>query len=206
MNDNINDADQTSPSITKSINDNFIIGWVENQSYSFDLYVRLFSGDGLALGNRILVNDAEQNYANYGGPSISADDAGNFVVAWDDYRYEYWGEIYAQRFASDGTALDSNFKVNLLGYNPIYGATVACKKNGDFIIVWGDSEDGGKYPKQSPYIHEYENLPDKIGTDKLNSQPDIWAQLYLSDGTPVGDNFKVNDDENDSEQTNPVIA
>ncbi len=206
VNDNINDADQTSPSITKSINDNFIIGWVENQSYSFDLYVRFFSGDGLALGNRILVNDAEQNYANYGGPSISADDAGNFVVAWDDYRYEYWGEIYAQRFASDGTALDSNFRVNLLGYNPIYGATVACKRNGDFIIVWGDSEDGGQYPKQSPYIHEYENLPDKIGTDKLNSQPDIWAQLYLSDGTPMGENFKVNDDENDSEQTNPVIV
>jgi len=79
VNDNISDANQTSPSITKGLDDNFIISWVENQSYSSDLYVQRFLGDGTALGNSILVNDEDQSYANYGGPSISTDDAGNFV-------------------------------------------------------------------------------------------------------------------------------
>jgi len=206
VNDNISDANQTSPSITKGFDDNFIIGWVENQSYSSDFYVQRFLGDGTALGNSILVNDEDQNYANYCGLSISADEAGNFVVAWDDFRYEYWGEIYAQRFASDGTAIDSNFKVNILSYPVVYGATVACKKNGDFIIIWGDSEDGSKNRLDTRPLNDEENLKQDLLNESKGSEPDVWAQQYLSDGTPLGDNFKVNDDENDTEQTYPVIA
>ncbi len=206
VNDNINDANQTSPGITKSYDDNFIITWVENRSYSCDFYAQIFSGDGTPLGDDILVNDENQNYSSYGGPSVSADASGNFVVAWDDYRYEYWGEIYAQRFASDGTSLDSNFKVNFDGYNVVYGSKVACQKNGDFIVVWGDAEDGSKYPKMASSIHETKDLSGKFESDNKNSQPDVWVQRYLNDGTPMGNNLKVNDDENDSEQTNPAIA
>ncbi|MCD4683018.1 MAG: hypothetical protein K8R86_07020, partial [Bacteroidales bacterium] len=206
VNDDVGSANQIGPSIAKDSNDNFIIAWVDSRNYYTDIYVQRFSSDGFALGSNILVNDDTSGYAIYHGPSVSADAAGNFVVAWDDYRYEYWGEIYAQRFSSNGTALDSNFKVNNLGAGVVYGATVVCKKNGDFIIIWGDSEDGGKDPLHSRYLNEGKGLKYELLTENKGSEPDIWAQQYLSDGTALGINFKVNDDVGNTDQTSPAIA
>jgi len=206
VNDDVGSANQIGPSIAKDNDDNFIIAWADSRNYYSDIYVQRFSSDGFTLGSNILVNDETQAYAIYYGPSISADAAGNFVVAWDDYRYEYWGEIYAQRFSSDGFALGPNFKVNNLGAWVVYGATVACKKNGDFIIVWGDTEDGGKYPLYSRHLNEWKSLKDDFLTENKGSEPDIWAQQYLSDGTPLGTNFKVNDDVGNTDQTSPAIA
>ena len=95
------------------------------------------------MGSNFKVNDDTLDYVMQYGPSVAADEYGNFVIAWNDMRNGYWGEIWAQRFSSDGTALGVNFKVNYLGATVVYGAKVACKNNGDFIITWGDTEDGG---------------------------------------------------------------
>jgi hypothetical protein len=206
VNDDVGSANQIGPSIAKDNNDNFIIAWIDSRNYRTDIYVQRFSSDGFALGSNILVNDEIQAYANYKGPSVSSDDAGNFVVAWVDHRIDYIGEIYAQRFSSDGSALGPNFKVNYLGAYVVYGAKVVCKKNGDFIIIWGDSDDGGKGQIHSQHLNEREDLKDGFSIKNKGSEPDIWAQQYLSDGTPLGPNFKVNDDVGNTDQTIPEIA
>jgi len=195
VNDDKGSANQIGPSIAVDGSDNFIVAWVDSRNFYTDIFFQRFSSDGTTLGGNVIINDDTARYTMYNGPSVSADDAGNFVVAWDDYRYEYWGEIYAQRFSSDGIALGSNFKVNNLSYPVVYGATVVCKKNGDFIVVWGDSRDESKDTLH--WRHQHENN---------FSEPDIWFQQYLSDGTTMGINVKVNDDAGNTDQTNPSIA
>jgi hypothetical protein len=206
VNDDTGSENQFAPSIAKDSSDNFIIAWIDNRNGFTDIYAQRFSGDGTVVGNNFKVNDDTSAYEIYDGPSAASDPAGNFVITWVDYRNELWGEIYAQRYSGDGTALGSNFKVNNPGANVVYGATAACKKNGGFIIIWGDTEDGGKDPLHFQYLNNSKSLRPDLLTENKGSEPDIWAQQYLSDGTLLGVNFKVNDDAGDTEQVSPAIA
>ena len=203
VNDDIGSANQSSPSIAKDSSDNFIIAWVDKRNYNHDIYIQRFSNYGIALDSNYKVND-DTGYSSQVYPSIAADPVGNFVLTWTDYRIEYWGDIFAQRFSNDGTALGDNFKVNNLSAWVNYGSKVVCKKNGDFIITWGDSEDGGE---KRHYNHQFDER-NLFNSDSLikNSEPDIYAQQYLSDGTPFGENFKVNDDVGNSYQQFPDIS
>jgi hypothetical protein len=211
VNDDVGSENQGEPSITIDKNNNFIISWTDYRNFNYDynygdIYFQRFSSDGTALGNNKKVNDDTLYNVVQFGSSISADADGNFVITWDDCRNGYWGDIYAQRFSSDGTALGSNFRVNFLSAWVNYGAKVVCKKNGDFIIVWGDSEDGGKNGKPFYQLHDSEILEPEFSKNNKNTEPDIYAQQYFSDGTPNGENFKVNDDIGGTQQTAPDIA
>jgi hypothetical protein len=97
-------------------------------------------------------------------PSISIDNAGNFTISWEDDRNGNI-DIYAQRFSSDGTAQGSNFKVNDdPGNTEQVSSSICMGSNGNFIIVW---------------------------EDRRNFDYDIFGQKYLSDGTPLGTNFRL---------------
>ncbi|MBI9038750.1 MAG: T9SS type A sorting domain-containing protein [Bacteroidales bacterium] len=211
VNDDIGSENQIGPSIAKDNNNNFIIAWTDERHFNYDynygdIYFQRFSGNGTTLGNNIKVNDDTlSNVAQYGA-SVASDAEGNFVIAWDDCRNGYWGDIYAQRFSNDGTALGNNFRVNYLSAWVNYGSKVICKKNGDFIIVWGDSEDGGKDGKPMSQQNDKEILKPELSKEKKNTEPDIYAQQYFSNGTANGANFKVNDDIGGTQQTNPDIA
>ncbi len=205
VNDDIGSANQATPSIAKDSSDNFTIAWVDKRNYNHDIYIQRFSNYGIALDSNYKVND-DTGYSSQVYPSIAADPVGNFVLTWTDYRIEYWGDIFAQRFSNDGTALGNNFKVNNLSAWVNYGSKVACKKNGDFIITWGDSEDGGE---KRHHNHQFDER-NLFNSDSLiknkGSEPDIYAQQYLSDGAPFGGNFKVNDDVGNSYQQFPDIS
>ncbi len=211
VNDDVGSENQGEPSITIDKNNNFIISWTDYRNFNYDynygdIYFQRFSSNGTALGiNKKVNDDTSYNVIQYGS-SIATDADGNFVIAWDDCRNGYWGDIYAQRFSSDGTALGSNFRVNYLSAWVNYGSKVICKKNGDFIIVWGDSEDGGKNRKPFYQLHDSEIFEPEFSKNNKNTEPDIYAQQYFSDGTPNGENFKVNDDIGGTQQTSPDIA
>ena len=205
VNDDVGTANQTSPSIAKDSSDNFIIAWVDHRNYNDDIYFQRFSNNGVALDSNLKVND-DQGSADQWAPSIAADPDGNFVITWTDYRIEYWGDIFAQRFSNEGTALGNNFIVNNISAWVNDGSKVVCKKNGDFIIVWQDSEDGGKKRFPLQHLDEENILESDCFNIKKGSEPDIYAQQYLSDGTPLGGNFKVNDDTGNTDQTSPDIA
>lgn len=80
------------------------------------LIVSLFlSKQIIAQPADIIIDDFQVN-ENVGGaaqtvPSMAADASGNFVMTWQDTRDGSPG-VYAQRFASDGSPLGGNFKVN----------------------------------------------------------------------------------------------
>jgi len=106
-------------------------------------------------------------------PGVAMDKIGDFVITWEDRRnYHVNMDIYAQRYSSNGTALGPNFKVN---DDPRHKgkrlASVSMDRSGIFVITWLDCR---YVPKRN-----------------------IFAQRYLKDGTKLGQNFKVNEDQKD---------
>jgi len=113
-------------------------------------------------------------------PAISGNGTGSFVVAWVDDRAGYGDDIFAQIFLNRNTPIGGNFKVDTDGIMAWqYGPEVALDSEGNCIIVWVDGRDG---------------------------EANIYAQRFLADGTPVGSNFRVNDDSGNEEQVNPTVS
>jgi len=204
VNDDVGSENQGYPAIAVDGNESFIVTWTDNREGDENIYGQRFSADGSALGDNFKVNDDNSPVVIQWGPTVAADAQGNFIITWEDLRSGFDSDIYAQRYASDGTPLDSNFLVNYLGANMHYGPQVACYENGDFIIVWGDAEDGG-LDRSLHQDFEKNQFTDEPG-NKYWTEPDVWGQRFSSDGTPLGENFRINDDEGYDYQQNPAMA
>jgi len=105
-------------------------------------------------------------------PGVAMDADGDFVIAWqsrgqDDSMDSSSFGIYAQRYHANGLVNGSEFPVNTNTTDSQISPVVAMDADGDFVIVW-----------QSWY---------QDGSDW-----GIYAQLYKSDGTTVGNEFPVN--------------
>ena len=106
-----------------------------------DIYAQRYSSDGTALGSNFRVDDHIRQWRAIMDLSIAADDSGNFIIVWEDERNgEWYDDIYAQRYASNGTPLGSNFKVNddqgSVGQFQWY-PSISTDGSGNFIIVMG---------------------------------------------------------------------
>jgi hypothetical protein len=175
--DNQSDASLHRPSVSKYSDRDFMITWTDERDgeTNGDIYAQHYSGWANKAGYKYKVNDDVGSTSQHNS-SISVDDDGNFVIAWEDHRNISYSnrsrpDIYAQRYASNGSMLGSNFKVNnhyAGGRDP----SVAADRSGDFVIVWSDSRNF--------------TINDEWNTD-------IYAQRYTSDGNAIGSNFKVND-------------
>ena len=206
VNDDTGSENQYSPSMAVDGNGNMIYAWVDERNYNSTIYAQRFSADGTALGPNFNVTD-DTGIENYTlQPSVAAGEAGDFVIAWADFRNGYCFEIYAQRFASDGTPQGNNFQVSNSGACMHYNPVVSFKENDNFIIVWTDADEGGLGQKGSSSLNE--NEPEKFLKSYQNkgNEPDVFAQLFSSNGTPLGDNFMVNEEPGNTFQTYPAIA
>jgi hypothetical protein len=231
VNDDNTQEPQYYPSIAASSSGAFVVTWQDNRGDDSDIYAQRFASDGTALGSNFLVNDDPAG-ENQDDASIAADASGNFVIAWEDRR-DGDANIYAQRYAADGTAQGSNFRVDDdPGTDRQYYPSVAYDGLGDFAITWKDfrgldaiyaqryagdgtpqgvnfevTEDIGTTSPNNPSIS-------KDATGKfvitwhafLNSHLNIYAQRFDSDGTPLGGNFLVNDDPGEVYQQNPSVS
>src|SRR5438876_679559 len=68
-----------------------------------------------------------------GAPSVAADAAGNFVVVWSGGPVPGANDVYGQRFASTGTPLGSEFRINSYTTNSQGPADVATDTLGNFV-------------------------------------------------------------------------
>jgi len=114
-------------------------------------------------------------------PKLAADANGNFVICWADERNGDF-DIYAQRFAADGTLLGTNFRADDDTTNSSQlDAGIAMASDGSFVICWRDQrEDGQNY--------------------------DIYYQRFNPGAIRSGINIKVNDNTSSSSQRSPAIA
>jgi hypothetical protein len=232
VNDDAGTLDQRYPAIGVDGTGNFVIAWQDFRDVISDIYAQRYQSTGVPLGLNFEVNDDDQT-ANQVTPAIAIDSSGKFVIIWEDHRYDL-GDIYLQRYSASGTPLGSNLMVNDDGGTITQmQPTVAMNGSGNSVITWQDlrnnnydiyaqrydhlgnpqgtnlkvNDDAGTFPQNSPAT-AIANSGNFVITwqDYRNGDYDVYAQMYQSDGSSLGSNFKVNDDVGNTQQYSPAIA
>ena len=160
---------QNRPAVAADGGGNFVVVWNSNtqDGSGFGIFGQRYSASGLPSGSEFRVNTYTTGYQQ--NPSVSADSAGNFVVAWANGG-GYGGpdpDIAGQRFATSGAPLGPEFRVNTYTTGAQSAVAVAAGPAGNFAVVWtSEGQDG--------------------------SSTGIFAQLYNPIGLPAGLEFRVN--------------
>jgi hypothetical protein len=163
---------------------NFVIVWQDLRNgpaiYNYDIYAQRYNSSGTPIGTNFKVDNDTTTYSQT-SPSVSANSSGNFVICWVDGRTpDGHDDIYCQRYNSSGTPLGSNFKVNSdFGYMNWPDISIDNTGGSGFVVTW---------------------------EAVIGSDGNIYAQRYNSTGTPLGSNFKVNDDAGGTNQFDPTVA
>jgi len=132
-------------SVAADASGNFVVVWT---SYGPDgdgdgVVGQRYASSGAPLGGEFHVNTFTTNFEHR--PAVAADASGNFVVIWDSQIQD--GSIdgmFGQRFASSGTPLGPEFRVNTFTTSYQGDAAVAADPTGRFVVVWTSYlQDGG---------------------------------------------------------------
>ncbi|HEV8267328.1 MAG TPA: hypothetical protein VGR00_03810, partial [Thermoanaerobaculia bacterium] len=107
--------------------------------------------------------------------------AGDFVVVWQSTGQDgYYEGIFGQRYASGGSRLGAEFRVNTYTTQIQRTPNVARNAAGSFAVVWySKNQDGSNYG--------------------------VFGQRYADDGSPLGPEFRVNTNTSQN-QTEPTVA
>lgn len=127
---------------------------------------QVYAAPGDTVGEEVKANTFANN--TQGTSSIAMDADGDYIITWDSFGED--GDdfgVYAQRYNSDGTVIGNNFRINTTTNGRQEDPDIAMDATGDFVICW-------------------ESL-DQDGDDN-----GIYAQRYNADGTPEGNEFRVN--------------
>ena len=208
------------PGVASDAAGNFTAVWSgAGPENTFGVYVRRFDSFGVPLGPDLPVDTG----LGANGGVIAANAAGEFVVAWQNYRYGYKSDVYARRYDSAGNPASPPVMVNtyVAGYQTNF--RVDMDPAGNFVVVWNSqgqdgSQDGvfgqrfdssggrlGKEFQVNTYTTGPQWDPD-ISMNPLGDfvvvwsgqQPessyDIFGQRYDASGAPQGGEFRINDD------------
>jgi len=100
---------------------------------------------------------------------VAVDNSGNFIVVWTSYyKPDRSNEILARRFDAGGEPLGDEFQINTITAGNQGEPAVAMNATGDFVVVWQGPQSPGE------------------------DVEDIFARRFDSNGTAVGDQFRVN--------------
>jgi hypothetical protein len=147
---------------------NFVVVWTRSDApFMRPIFGRRFASTGVPLGPEFQVSTSIPGYL--GGADVAVDASGNFVVVWGaaDAFGGLLGDLYGQRFASNGVPVGPEFPI---GQTPAaeIGPSLRSDPAGNFVVVWS----GGAYPTGSSF--------------------EVFGQRYTSDGAPLGTEFRVN--------------
>ena len=168
---------QEDPAITAVPDGGFIVVWESAGSDGDDtsdrsIQAQRFDSSGNGIATPFQVNDYTTNAQV--DPRVAADDDGGFVVVWassgSDGGDTSNESIQGQRFASDGTALGTQFQVNDYTSSEQDQASVAMAGDGSFLVVW-------------------RSLGSDNGDDSGRT---VQAQRFDSAGSPIAGQFLVN--------------
>ena len=116
----------------------YVVVWSrQNQDTSgWGVYARRFDASGTAITGEMLVNQTTANNQKWARVGSAAD--GSFVVTWT--QFDAAGnpvDVYARRFAANGTPLSPNeFIVNNTTSGIQQNSSIAVNSTGAFVITW----------------------------------------------------------------------
>ncbi len=143
------------------------VAWENYSIVGSTIECRLYNEFGISTFGPATVN-SDGGAVSHWIPSIDSDPAGNFVVAWEDYRNSR-ADIYARLFNGGGTAVGSEFAIVPPPYNASnqFAPKVCYTSDNLFVIGWIDQRE-----IQEPYYQVYSALSGLVGSNRLISTPD----------------------------------
>jgi len=151
-------ADSGWPSVAVRGDGSFVATWTDRTAADGNgdgVVAQRFDASGTALGSPFVVNTTTLGLQGDAGPAISADAAGNFVIAWEDYGSSPQA-LRARRFDPAGTPLGSDFQVNEpTGGDQEYPA-LSHDSAGRFVVAWWANYDG-------PVVRRFDVDGDALG-------------------------------------------
>ena len=186
----VTEAGQYDPQITALADGTLVVIWADFSRLGADtsgsgVKGRLLSADGQPLGDEFLVNTTTPDLQYRA--DVTALAGGGFVVTWINGQISSTREVRAQVFEADGSRVGGEINVNTAtaGYQQI--ADTAALPDGGFVVVWQDRSKG-------------------VGGAAGDSSEDaIKAQVFTSQGLPVGGEILVNT-ATESYQQSPRVA
>lgn len=223
---------QLRPRVAAGPNGEFVVVWTElgylessRDGSSGAVFGQRFDSDGQKLGSEFLVNT--YTVTTQGIADTATDDAGNFVVVWRSGSFfssdpgqdgSSYG-IFAQRYASGGQKVGTEFLVNTYTVGAQESPAVDVDSDGDFVVVW-ESRSGDLFTQRfaSSGLQVGTEFQVNTYTGRLNAEPQIaldpdgdftivwfdnsggldgqgrgvFAKRYASTGTLLGSEFLVN--------------
>ena len=209
----LTNGSKSTPQIGMDAARNFTVVWAVQGT---GIMRRRFDASGTAIDTtELLVNTTSGQMAR---PSIDVNAAGDFVVVWDRFTASA-SNVYARRFAADGTPQGSNFLVNesMLSGVSQGSADVALADDDSFVVIWesdgnpagGNDVLGRRFDSSGNPLGGEFVIASLIADDPMarissdngvyvvtwtdNAAGGIVGQRYAADGDLVGSPFVVND-------------
>lgn len=206
--------DQHDPAVASDVLGNFVVVWSSSgqDGDAGSIQAQRYSSDGTALGDELQVNTSTAD--DQALPRVAVGPGGDFIVLWVTQVEDPWpwSTIEGQRFGSDGLPIGFSFEVG--GYSIGAGPDVAMDAQGNFVVVWDDSDsilarrfdaDGEAIGNEFavdlnsfrfPWAPAVAAAADGdfviVWTIEDGSGFDVVGQRYSSDGSAVGEEFWVN--------------
>jgi len=174
-------GDVKNAAVARHTDGSFVIVWCSEgqDGDGMGVYARMFHADGVPKGTEFQVNTYTSG--DQANPAISMDGTGNFTVVWQSNGQDGDGYgVYAQRFGADGAPDGGEFQINAYSVADQQIADVAIDEGGRGVVTW----------------ESYGQDGDDLG---------IYARMLNPDGTPNGDEFRVNT-HTPGEQTSPSVT
>ena len=144
-------GNQRRSAVSMNSDGSFIITWDSNaqDGSGNGVFAKIYDNNGTPLGVEFLVNTHTTN--NQAFPSVSNDENGNFIVAWQSFTQDGEGYgIFAQRFNSFGMTIGSEFQVNTITEGNQEKPKISMSNLGQFIVTWesGDGDESGIFARR----------------------------------------------------------
>jgi hypothetical protein len=128
---------QEYPDVAMDADGDFVVVWQSDgqDGSGFGVFGQRFNSSGGAVGGEFAINT--HTTSTQKRPSVAMETDGDFVVVWQSQSQDTDGYgVFGQRFASDGTALGSEFLGNLFAPNNQNYPDVTVNDDGNFVVVW----------------------------------------------------------------------
>ncbi|EAB6718136.1 hypothetical protein DUP91_27860, partial [Salmonella enterica subsp. enterica] len=151
------------PSITKLANGNVLVIWDENEAGNEGLSGRIFSQDGVALGNELKFTG---NSISFEDPDVAALSDGGYVIS-----FTFGGNVFFGRYNSSGGQIGGFTQVNTAATTGTQNdASIAVLADGGWVVTYTDTD-----PANQP-----------VRAVVYNADGTVRAADFLIDG--IGDN------------------
>jgi hypothetical protein len=131
---------QGSPAVSADAIGNLVIVWESSgqDGSTFGVHGQRMNDVGVPDGAEFRVDTATTGSQIL--PRIASSPSGSFVVVWTSFANSAL-EVRAQRYASSGAPLGTEFRVNTTT-GPAGFADVSSNSSGGFVVAWGDGSGG----------------------------------------------------------------